>query len=132
MNIKKHKILKALYIKWEQGEARTGNGLEVTDLGKSLTTTEIQKETKLQISDIEQICFVLTNTNYIKLFNKNQNDKVNRYLIIDSGQTAFLEKYFLNKVWYRNFDFWKFFLPFLIGLLGLLNSIFQWFTITSN
>lgn len=132
MNRKKHKILKALYLNWEKGEERSGNGIEVTDLGKSLTTTEIQKETKMQTSDIEQVCSVLVNTNYIKLFSKNQNDKVNRYLIIDNGQTAFVEKHFLNKIWYRDFNFWKFFLPFLVGLLGLLNSIFQWFTVTSN
>lgn len=132
MNKKKHKILKALYLNWKSGEERSGNGIEVTDLGKSLATTEIQKETKMQTSDIEQVCSVLINTNYIKLFSKNQNDKINRYLIIVNGQTAFLEKYFLNKIWYRNFNFWKFFLPFLIGVLGLLNSIFQWLTVTSN
>lgn len=109
-----------------KGESETGYGKEVVDLGKSLSTIELHNETEIETKKIEEICSILGNKKHITLIKKNQDDKVSRYLIDNSGKTAYLERIYLNRIWYRNFDFWKFSLPFLIGFLGVLNSVLQW------
>lgn len=125
-NYKKHSILKALYNYWKEGEDKTISSFEVTPYGRSLTVIEIQKETSFGILKIEEICITLLNDYYIERLVEDKENKSHRYLITDLGKSAFIDRYFLHKRLFFSFDFWKWVLTFLVGLIGLLNSIYHW------
>ena len=72
------------------------------------------------------MCITLSNDGYIKKITEDTDSKSHRYLITDSGKSAFIDNHFLYKVLFFSFDFWKWFLPFLLALFGALNSIFHW------
>ena len=125
-NYKKHILLKNLYASWKDGEDRTTSSYQVTPFGRSLTVIELQKKTSYGILKIEELCITLSNDGYIEKITEDTDNKSHRYLIKELGKSAFIDKYFLHKVFFFSFDFWKWVLPFLVGLLGLLNSIFHW------
>lgn len=125
MNHKKHKILKLLFEFWKDGESKSGYGHTVTDLGRSMTTQVIHENTNIKISIVNDICNNLKNEEFLTLTKQDLNNKVYRYLITEKGKDACLNNLFLNQIWWRRFDFWKWFLPFLFGLFGTLNSVFH-------
>ncbi|WP_445720438.1 hypothetical protein [Flavobacterium sp.] len=125
-NYKKHVLLKSLYTFWKEGEDRTTSTFQVTPFGRSLTIIELQKKTSYGILKIEELCITLSNNGYIEKITEDTDNKSHRYLITDLGKTAYIDKHLLNKHWLFNFDFWKWFLPFLLALFGALNSIFRW------
>lgn len=125
-NYKKHVLLKNLYTSWKDGEDRTTSSYQITSFGRSLTVIELQKKTSYGILKIEELCITLSNDSYIEKITEDTDNKSHRYLITGLGKSAFIDKHFLHKVFFFNLDFWKWILPFLVGLLGLLNSIFRW------
>jgi DNA-binding PadR family transcriptional regulator len=125
-NYKKHVLLKNLYTSWKDGEDRTTSSYQITSFGRSLTVIELQKKTSYGILKIEELCITLSNDGYIEKITEDTDNKSHRYLITELGKSAFIDKHFLHKVFFFNLDFWKWILPFLVGLLGLLNSIFHW------
>jgi hypothetical protein len=125
-NYKKHILLKNLYSSWKDGEDKTTSNYQITPFGRSLTVIELQKKTSYGILKIEELCITLSNDGYIKKITEDTDNKAHRYLIEDLGKSAFIDNYFLNKVLFFSFDFWKWFLPFLVGVFGALNSIFRW------
>src|SRR5690554_3995972 len=125
-NLKKHNILKELKIHWDNGEERTKGGTTVTPYGRSLTIIQLSKRTKYSSDKIQDLCDSLAQSQLIEKLKEDSENKSHSYILNDSGKAYVIDKILLNKVWFRNFDFWKFVLPFIIGLLGLLNSIFNW------
>ena len=125
-NYKKHLLLKNLYASWKDGEDKTTSSYQITPFGRSLTVIELQKKTSYGILKIEELCITLSNDGYIKKITEDTDSKSHRYLITDSGKSAFIDNHFLYKVLFFSFDFWKWFLPFLLALFGALNSIFHW------
>ena len=125
-NYKKHLLLKNLYASWKDGEDKTTSSYQITPFGRSLTVIELQKKTSYGILKIEELCITLSNDGYIKKITEDTDSKSHRYLITDSGKSAFIDNHFLYKVLFFSFDFWKWFLPFLLALFGALNSIFRW------
>jgi|TARA_R100000479_G_scaffold130736_1_gene68715 hypothetical protein len=131
-NLNKHKILKSLYKKWEDGEEKTGFGRTVSNLGRSMSVIQIQNSTKIPIQKVKRYCDYLTSNNYIHIQKEESDNKNHFYIIQPEGKSAFLDNVFRNKFWFFNFDFWKFTLPFIIGLIGLLNSIFHWWDLSTT
>jgi len=125
-NYKKHLLLKTLYNSWKEGEDKTTSNYQITPFGRSLSVIEIQKLTSFGILKIEELCITLSNDCYVEMLTQDVDNKSHRYLITDLGKSAFIDKHFLYKSLFFSFDFWKWVLPFLVGLLGLLNSIFHW------
>ena len=125
-NYKKHLLLKNLYASWKDGEDKTTSNYQITPFGRSLTVIELQKKSSYGILKIEELCITLSNDGYIKKITEDTDSKSHRYLITDSGKSAFIDNHFLYKVLFFSFDFWKWFLPFLLALFGALNSIFRW------
>ncbi len=83
-NKKKTKILECLFNHFEDEEKRTGYGHTVTELGRPLTNLEIHNRLKINISDIDKLCLVLSNAGHISLLNFDENDKAHRYVITNS------------------------------------------------
>lgn len=90
-----------------------------------MTIEEVYDKIKLKKNIVDEIIDILEIEGFISI--NNYPNKI--YFITEKGRKAYLEKTILNKIWYRNKEFWKFILPFTIGLLGLLNSIYQWLII---
>lgn len=124
----KHKILTELKLHWDQGEEKSRGGIIVTPHGRSLTIIQLSKKAKLSSDRVQDLCDSLVNSQLIEKLKEDKENKSHSYIIKDSGRSYVIDKVFYNKVWYRNFSFWKFTLPFIIGLLGLLNSIFGWWS----
>ena len=76
INIKAHKILKILYKHFNEGEKKTRGGHEVTPIGKSFTTIELNNRTRYSISTIEDICYSLEQNKYIEQTGSNQEFKI--------------------------------------------------------
>lgn len=131
-NLNKHRILKSLYKKWEDGEEKTGFGRTVSNLGRTMSVIQIQNTTKIPIQKVKRCCDYLTSNNYIHIQKEESDNKNHFYIIHPDGKSAFLDNTFKNKFWFFNFDFWKFTLPFIIGLIGLLNSIFHWWDLSTT
>jgi predicted AAA+ superfamily ATPase len=125
----KHKILKTLKTHWDNGEERTTGSYTVNPLGRSLSIIQLSKRTKLSSDKVQDLCDTLEHSKLIDKFKEDTENKSHYYIINDFGKSYVIDKIFFYKVWYRNFNFWKFVLPFLIGLAGLLNSIFGWWTV---
>lgn len=117
---RKHLIIKTLTESFDDGERRSGNGLEVTDLGKSVTNIGIHLKTNLKIHQIDSICVMLIAQGYVVGFRNDDKNKAHRYLITDLGRVAAYENQFKDMIWYRNFDFLKWFIPTLISLTALI------------
>lgn len=126
MNKQKHNILKALYDFFEEQEKKKHAGGGPTTLGQTLTVIELNNKTRLTADEIQAICYTLTNAGHIQLFQKDDNNKSHRYLITDSGRQAYIDKFYINQVWYRNRGFWLKLLPIIISAGTLI------WTITAN
>lgn len=131
-NKKKTKILECLFNHFEDGEKRTGYGHTVTELGRSLTNLEIHNRLKINISDIDKLCLVLSNAGHISLLNFDENDKAHRYVITNSGKQAFIDKYYEKQerdfLWSRGKDI----LTILLALGSLIMSIYNYQNQKSN
>ena len=124
-NLGKHKILKSLYLKWEDGEEKTKFGRTVKDLGRSMSVIQLQNSTNISIQNVKRYCDYLNSNGYIVLYKEEPDNKNHFYLIQPLGKSAFLDKMFKNKYWFYNSEFWKWFGLALPGIFGALNSIFR-------
>ena len=122
-NRRKHKILKVLDQKKTQGELRSGPGLEVTPVGKSLTANKIHTITGYSLREIEVPCTELVKSEHLELIDYTPE---HQYLINNRGILAIMRRDFLSKIWYRSWDFWKWVAPSLFSLIALLNGVFKW------
>ena len=129
MNNNKNKILKILYDKFQHGEKKSGNGLEVTNLGKSATNIEIHESSNIKVSEIEKLCISMINIGHIILQNKDVDDKANRYLITELGRQAYVDGYYpkLNAEIYWNLTKDVLTILFAAGslVLGAINYVNQ-------
>ena len=66
MSLNKHKILKHLFEANKFGEKNTGFGRIITDLGKSLSTFELNEKTNISSDKINNICFLLIQDDLIE------------------------------------------------------------------
>jgi hypothetical protein len=123
-NSKKHKILKALTDHWLDGENNTVSGFTVTEFGRCLNNMQIHLRTNINIQEVDNICFTLTNQGFIRSFHFDAKTKLHTYLIEDIGRVAVIEKRFKNLIWFRNFDFWKWVLPVIFSLTALAISLY--------
>lgn len=126
MNKQKHNILKALYLYFEEKEKKKHGGSGPTTLGQTLTVVELTNRTRLIADEIQAICYTLTNAGHIQLYQKDEINKSHRYLITDSGKQAYVDNFYINKLWFRNIDFWFKLLPIIITAGTLF------WTVTSN
>ena len=126
MNQQKHNILKVLYDFFEEQEKKKHGSGGPTTLGQTLTVVELTNRTRLIADEIQALCYTLMNAGHIQLYQKDENNKSHRYLITDSGRQAYIDKFYLNQVWYRNREFWLKTLPIMISAGTLI------WTVTSN
>ena len=122
-NKKKQAILKSLLDKYQKGEERTGLGVTVTDLGKSMTNIQLHTETKIDVKDVDNLCYVLVNQGHVSILQKDEANKAHRYLITQSGQQAVIDNFYINQVWYRQRAFWFSLLPIIVSLSTLVWTI---------
>jgi hypothetical protein len=99
-----HKILKVLFLHYRDGAEKTSSASQVTELGRSYDIQELLKNLKRNknIRQVEEACQYLFNEGYLR--HPDGND--NKYLVTPMGQSAYLEKKFLNKLWYRKPQYW--------------------------
>lgn len=119
-NFKKHKILKTFQSKWDYGEQNSGFGLDYTEIGRSLTTIELSKNLKYDLKTVETLCNTLQTSNHIKLLLSDNENKVYRYVITPSGHSAVTDKFYLNKLWYRDYKFWAFLCSLGVLIFGAI------------
>lgn len=124
-NKKKHLILSKLLAKFQEGEERTGHGIAVTELGRSMTNIQLHHQTGISIENIDKWCYVLSNQGHLTILQKDEGNKAHRYLITPSGQQAVTDKFYLNQVWFRQRAFWFSLLPIIISLVALFWTIVQ-------
>lgn len=122
-NRRKHKILKVLDQKKTEGELRSGPGLEVTTVGKSLTANKLHTITGYSLKEIEVLCTELIKSEHLELIDWTPE---HQYLINNRGILAIMRRDFLSKIWYISWDFWKWVAPLVISFTALLNGIFKW------
>lgn len=117
-NYKTHVILRCIYKQHTSKYQESGRGVIHDD---SLTVIEIHKNTKLNISYIENICNNLINYNFIEFTQcgKDDNGKNHRYKITILGSKAYLDKYFLHKLG----NFYRGWLPVVISLVATALSV---------
>lgn len=111
-----HTILKVLTLAEKQGERETKHGSSVEELGRSRSNLELHLDTNIRIDTINDLCFKLVNMGYLKANGVKEDNKINRFNITPAGRIAIIDNIFLNKVWWRNWEIWKWLLPTLIGL----------------
>ena len=116
-NRQKHRILLALKVKYDDGEERTVGGHQVTDLGRSLTTRQLNDQTGIKSSEINTLCRILINSNQLVLSKEEPDTKAHWYRINDNGIDAVNDMVYLNKLWYRN-------PPVIISLGSFLVALF--------
>jgi predicted transcriptional regulator len=126
MNYKdKHKILQELQLKWKEGDEESSHGQIITDLGKSLTSIQLNKRTFINIDRIEDLCSAMILDNYLVRYSEDKNNKAHGYLITEQGKQVVTDRILLNKIVYRTLDFWFKMFTLVIATIGLLNSIFH-------
>lgn len=122
--LKKHKILSALKEKWDTEQrnliAAGLNDAPIYDL--SLHTDDLAKSTKIEQELISDLLVALSIENFVEI----SEQKPRYYWITAKGMSVVTDKTLLNKVWWRNTNFWKWAIPFVISLAALANSIFHW------
>ncbi|WP_062063021.1 hypothetical protein [Aquimarina longa] len=116
----KHIILENLFNKDKLGVENTGHGKTVTDLGKSMSNIELHKENGRKVEIIDNTCYSLVNNGHIELLAEDENEKIRRYNITESGKQAYLDDYYLNQTRkvFAQFIFWIG-MP-LLTLIGLI------------
>jgi len=114
----KHKILSKLL---EEYNNRSTSGTNYEEIGKSLSTEDLHRKTKLSLDKLN-----------LELRSLHYNQYINQTKLIGKGDTLFW--YITDKgrnalsnhefVWYYKLDNWHKIFTVLIALLALLNSIF--------
>lgn len=125
LNEHKHKILKYLFETNKKGEKNTRFGTIITDLGKSLSTLELNERTNISSNKINDTCYILVQDNYIEYNDIDDKNENHRYIITENGKKAFIEKFFLNQIWYRQRAFWLTLSALLISSLTLGWTIYR-------
>lgn len=129
INIKAHKILKVLYKHYNEGEKKTRGGREVTPIGRSFTTIELNSKTNYSMNTIEDICFSLEQNKYIEQTGFNQDFKVYRYCITPEGIDAYITKHYI----YSLLEIVVKWIPILISVLSLfVAGAVGWYTIHNS
>lgn len=121
---KKHRILTALFSKYQIGEENSGHGHEVTELGRSMTNIQIHNDTGIDIRQVDNLCYSLSNQGHLTILKKDENNKAHRYLITQSGQQAVTDKAYLNTIWYRKQSFWFQLITVLIAVFTFIWTIY--------
>ena len=132
LNKNKHKVLKKLFERNKIGENNSGFGVTITDLGKSLSTLHLSDATKLSSDKINDVCYLLKQEELLTYHSFDENKKNHLFLITEKGKKAFLENYFLNKMWYRQVSFWFSFIAILISLSTLCWYIYRDINLNKN
>lgn len=114
----KHKILSRLL---EEYNSRSTSGTNYQERGKSLSTEDLHRKTKLSLDKLNLELRSLHYSQYI-----NQTKLIGKgdtlfWYITDKGRNALSNHEF---VWYYKLDNWHKILTVVIALLALLNSIF--------
>lgn len=125
MSLNKHKILKHLFEANKFGEKNTGFGRIITDLGKSLSTFELNEKTNISSDKINNICFLLIQDDLIEYNSIDEKKENNSYIITEKGKKTFIEKGLLSQIWYRQRTFWLPFLALLISFSTLCWTVFR-------
>lgn len=120
MEINKHKILKNLNDIYNN---RSYSGTDYTEKGKSLSTEDLHRETKIELDKLNLILSSLKSYDYIKSTKLHDGKNLTYYYITDKGRDALLDKRF---VWYAlSFDKFLRVIPIVISIIALLISILK-------
>lgn len=124
-NRSKHIILKVLKSKWDR-EKKANNDKPISALDVSLDPQELSKQTGYNIEKLKDICHVLMSEQLVQKVTSGNLNLPDKYVISSKGRTYVTEQKFLNQIFWRKFEFWKFVIPTIIAIIALLNSIFGW------
>lgn len=120
-NYKRHKILKYLYqFRYQNNTDRPINEPIVV----YINVESIAEKLKENQNVTQTILDSLENEKYIESINYSTVGDV--YIITRIGELAYIDKIFLNKVFWRKLEFWGFILPLILSVIALLNSYFHW------
>lgn len=126
-NYKKHRILRELKYHWEGTQHYQNGNLPLED--RSLEVEELSDRLRIKDETVQDVCISLDSHEFVKAHmteNEDTNEEPYRFYITQKGKNAVTDKTFLNLVWWRKLDFYKFLLPLLLAIIALLNSIFHW------